>query len=370
MSSFDIVKESSIYPSGRVLQVGGLFDVTISEKSTVHLTGNIPIEEKPWNVGLIVGPSGCGKTTIAKELFGNRIIESFEWSHDRSILDDFPESLSIKEITKLLSSVGFGSVPNWIRPYSVLSNGEKFRTTIARSLAENLDITVIDEFTSVVDRQVAQVASHTVQKLVRNSDRKFVAVGCHYDVIDWLQPDWIYYPEVGKFKWRCLRRRPEIELKIYSVDKTAWRLFSQYHYLSHKLHTAAQCFGAFVGDRCVAFSSYLFFPHRKYNNVKKAHRLVVHPDWQGLGIGGVISEWVGLYLYKKGFRYYQTTAHPGMINYHSKSPRWKKISESSTNGFATGKNTTTGKSGQARHRESALRKTYTFCFVPSTEMLA
>lgn len=369
MSSFDIVKESSIYPSGRVLQVGGLFDVTISEKSTVHLTGNIPIEEKPWNVGLIVGPSGCGKTTIAKELFGNRIIESFEWSHNRSILDDFPGSLSIKEITKLLSSVGFGSVPNWIRPYSVLSNGEKFRTTIARSLAENLDITVIDEFTSVVDRQVAQVASHTVQKLVRNSDRKFVAVGCHYDVIDWLQPDWIYYPEVGKFEWRCLRRRPEIELKIYPVDKTAWRLFSQYHYLSHKLHTAAQCFGAFVGDRCVAFSSYLHYPHKKYKNVKKSHRLVVHPDWQGIGIGGYLSDWLALYLYKRGCRFYQTVAHPALISYHSKSPRWKKISDAQSAGFQTGSSSSI-KSVKRRQKDGNLRRTFTFCFVPSKEMLS
>jgi ABC-type ATPase with predicted acetyltransferase domain len=34
----------------------------------------------------------------------------------------------------------------------------------------------VDEFTSVVDRQVAKVASHTVQKAVRRQSRQLVAV--------------------------------------------------------------------------------------------------------------------------------------------------------------------------------------------------
>jgi ABC-type ATPase with predicted acetyltransferase domain len=48
------------------------------------------------------------------------------------------------------------SVPSWYKPYQVLSNGEKFRADLARKLKSN---TVIDEFTSVVDRTVAKAAS-------------------------------------------------------------------------------------------------------------------------------------------------------------------------------------------------------------------
>jgi ABC-type ATPase with predicted acetyltransferase domain len=69
---------------------------------------------------------------------------------------------------------------------------------MARALSEDTDMVVIDEFTSVVDRQVAQVASHTVQKAVRRTPgRQFVAVTCHYDVTDWLQPDWVYDVAAG-----------------------------------------------------------------------------------------------------------------------------------------------------------------------------
>jgi ABC-type ATPase with predicted acetyltransferase domain len=47
---------------------------------------------------------------------------------------------------------------------------------------------VVDEFTSVVDRQVAQIGSHAVPKLVRREERKPMVATCHYDVLDSLQP--------------------------------------------------------------------------------------------------------------------------------------------------------------------------------------
>lgn len=88
-------------------------------------------------------------------------------------------------------AVGFGSVPSWLKPYHVLSNGEKMRVDLAKSLLEN-DFVVFDEFTSVVDRNVARVASLAIQKAVRKQNKQFIAVTCHEDVIEWLQPDWIF----------------------------------------------------------------------------------------------------------------------------------------------------------------------------------
>jgi GNAT superfamily N-acetyltransferase len=323
MSSFNIVKESKVIKSPRVMQMAGMFDVPIEEKSKIHLNGNLDIDD-----GLIVGASGCGKTTIARELFGDNVISGYQWDGNKSILDGFPQGMSIKEITGLLCSVGFGTSPNWVRPFHVLSNGEQFRVTIARALAEQSDLVVIDEFTSVIDRQVAKVASHTVQKAVKKTNKKLIAVSCHYDIVEWLQPDWIYQPESSHFERRCLRQRPTFDLKIYSIDKSTWNLFSKYHYLDPKLHVGAQCHGAFIDGQCVAFSAYIHYPNASYKNIKKGHRLVVHPDWQGLGIGGKVREWVGQYLYGKGFRFYVTTSHPALLHHYANSPRWKLINES------------------------------------------
>ena len=88
-------------------------------------------------------------------------------------------------------AVGFNTIPAWLRPYGVLSNGEKFRVDLARRLLEGGDLIAVDEFTSVVDRQVAKIGSHAVQKWARGKGRQFVAATCHYDLEDWLQPDWV-----------------------------------------------------------------------------------------------------------------------------------------------------------------------------------
>ena len=54
-------------------------------------------------------------------------------------------------------------------------------------------LTVFDEFTSVVDRNVAKVCSAAIAKGIRRGSIpcRFVAVTCHYDVAAWLEPDWI-----------------------------------------------------------------------------------------------------------------------------------------------------------------------------------
>lgn len=208
----DIVRESPITSSGRVIQVASMFDVPPAEKSRVEWHLEVDLEARPWSVGLIVGPSGSGKSTIARELFGDAMVDEFAWSKDRSILDDFPEEMGIRDLVGLFTSVGFSSPPSWMRPYGVLSNGERFRVHVARALAEQRDgrPVVIDEFTSVIDRQVARVASHAVQKTVRRMGTRFVAVSCHYDIVEWLQPDWILEPHTGKVEWRTPGPHPPL----------------------------------------------------------------------------------------------------------------------------------------------------------------
>ena len=363
MQSFNVKRTSKIIKTGRLLQMSAIYDVPDLTESAVEWQCNLPIDEFNWNIGLIAGVSGSGKTTVAKELFGDRIVENFQWDREKSIIDCFSSELSIKDITNLLTSVGFGSPPNWVRPYHVLSNGEKFRATVARGLAEYQDLLVIDEFTSVVDRQIAQIASHTIQKAVRRRKQQFVAISCHYDIIEWLQPDWIYQPESDDFQRGNLWQRPKIDLQIYSVDKTYWKYFKKYHYMNTNLHNAAQCFGAFISDRCVAFISYLHLIHPKVKDIKQAHRLVVHPDYQGLSIGGILSNFLGQYLADRGFRFHYTIAHPAMINYFAKSPRWKLINS----GRKSKGSKSSAKRVLAKQRNTAQRNTYSFAYLPLTK---
>lgn len=187
MPHFDIVKINQPENTFRVSKIEADFDVK-PEHSCERFVGDIEIPDK-WSIGVIVGGSGTGKSTIAKELFGEHIITGFDYSAS-SVVDDMPKA-NIDVITRMFYAVGFGSVPSWLKPYSVLSNGEKMRMDLARALLER-DFVVFDEFTSVVDRQVAQTACIAVSKAVRKTGKQFVAVSCHYDILDWLEPDWVF----------------------------------------------------------------------------------------------------------------------------------------------------------------------------------
>lgn len=315
---------SPVTRSARVVQMAGLFDVPIAEKTSHCWDADLPIEDRPWNVGLIVGPSGAGKSTLARHVWPQQMAAAYTWSPDRALLDDFPPGMGIRDIISLLTSVGLGSPPAWMRPFRTLSNGEGFRASIARAIAETDGTVVVDEFTSVVDRQVAKVASHTVQKAVRRQGRQFVAVTCHYDVQEWLQPDWVYDVAAGSFAWRSVRPHPTLELHVHQVDRSVWPVFRRHHYLSGDLSSSARCYGGFIGGELVAFTAYVHFPHWGTRNLKMDHRSVVLPDYQGLGISGRMSEWVGQHLYEQGFRYRRVIAHPAVIAYCSRSPRWRE----------------------------------------------
>jgi hypothetical protein len=303
------------------MQLEGLFDLPAARRSERSWSVDLPLETRDWRIGLIVGPSGCGKSTLAKALFPGALCDACEWPPDRSIVDAFPPALGIRELTELLSSVGFSTPPGWLRPFRCLSNGEQFRVTIARVLAETSELAVIDEFTSVVDRTVAQIGSAAIARTIRRSQRRLVAVSCHYDIIDWLQPDWTYDPSTDTFQWRSLQRRPGIVLDISRGSAADWPVFRNHHYLSGGLHRSATCFVARIGDRLAAFTAVLHHPDR-YGGFWREHRTVCLPDFQGVGIGNAMSEYVAALFVATGKRYLSVTSHPGMIEHRRRSSRW------------------------------------------------
>jgi ABC-type phosphate transport system ATPase subunit len=322
MPNFDIVKEVKPKQTFRVASVMGKFDLQ-SDHIVERFTGNIDMP-KNWQIGLIVGKSGTGKTTIAKQLFPDSYITSYEYNAE-TVLDDMPKNCSVDQITSAFNSVGFSSPPSWLKPYSVLSNGQKMRVDLARAILEDQDLFVFDEFTSVVDRNVAQIGSFAMQKAIRKTSKKFIAVTCHFDVKDWLLPDWVFDTDTMTFQSfeGKKKNRPEIKFEVYQTgDKSIWKMFAKHHYLSHSHNNAANVYVALVNDQIAGFISILHFPHPSAKNIKKVHRLVVLPDYQGIGIGLKLLNEIG-YLYKKEkHRYTIVTSSPSLINALKVSEQW------------------------------------------------
>jgi len=324
MPSFDIIKTASPKKTFRVANVMGKFDLQ-SNQIQERFTGMI---EPPadWQIGLIVGKSGTGKTTIAKQIFPDAYITTFDYKAE-TILDDMPEGKSVDEITKTFNAVGFSSPPSWLKPYEVLSNGEKMRVDLARAILSESDLFVFDEFTSVVDRQVAQVGSFAMQKAIRRTKKKFIAVTCHFDVEDWLLPDWVFETDTMAFR-NCegqKKNRPELRFAIYETTEKNyyWKMFAKHHYLNHSHNNAARVFIATVNDEVCGFCSVLHFPHATAKNIKKVHRLVMLPDYQGLSVGIMLLNEVGKFYQKEGFRFTITTSSPSLILGLKKGKEWR-----------------------------------------------
>lgn len=197
MPHFDIIKESKYASTFRNESVKGQFDLSIQSVKE-RFAGNIDIDDKEWQIGLIVGSSGSGKSTIARQIFSDSYINEFKYG-ENSVLDEMPKDKTTEQITSVFNSVGFATVWSWLKPYNVLSNGEKMRVDLANAILSDKKTIVFDEFTSVVDRTIAKTASFAIQKAVRKLDKKFVAVSCHFDIIEWLEPDWVYNTDTNEF---------------------------------------------------------------------------------------------------------------------------------------------------------------------------
>jgi ABC-type lipoprotein export system ATPase subunit/GNAT superfamily N-acetyltransferase len=325
-------EQTSIFPdeSGEVIKLHSRVredetTLAVSQKFDYDFNGEVETEIKvphfhgEFQIGLIVGSSGSGKSTLLKRCFGQE--EEIAWDNSKSIVSNFDGADSGME---LLSAVGLSSIPSWCKPYNVLSSGEKFRADLARRLHSN---SVIDEFTSVVNRDVAKSCSYAVQKYIREHGlNNIVFASCHDDIAEYLQPDWIYNTDTTQFYNGRYLHRPPIELVFHRCGVKQWDMFKKHHYLSHDINKACTCYLVSMNDYPVGFVGSLAFPFGGCTNAWRESRLVVLPDFQGMGIGNTISETVAQMYLDRGCRYFSKTTNPRCGLHRDKSPLWRGTS--------------------------------------------
>lgn len=294
------------------------FDYTFDGTSVFTPPVLPPIESK-FSIGLIVGPSGSGKTTLLSRFGAARVIR---WKKTSAIVSQFQGA---EDAQQRLAAVGLNTIPSWLRPYHVLSTGEQFRADLARRLETGA---VIDEFTSTVDRRVALSCAHAARRYIHKQRlRRVVFATCHYDVVPWLQPDWVFDTSTGRVARRGSVQRPSIKLEIVPCGAKAWAAFSNHHYLSSSINRAARCWLAHWGEHLVGFTAALAFPNGNFKNGWREHRTVVLPDYQGLGLGVRLSDAVASMFVADGRRYFSKTTHPRMGGYRDASPLWRGTSK-------------------------------------------
>lgn len=332
----------SDFDSYRAARVKSLFNA--ESGCNFDLDAELPIESFPWSLGVIVGPSGSGKSSIGTLLYGADSMWAPAWASDRPIIDEIAPTEDFNKVTAALAAVGLGTVPAWLRPYCALSNGERFRADLARVIAEMPQRVVIDEFTSVIDRQIARMGALAFAKSWKReaarTGSRCVLLTCHYDVLEWLEPDWIFdtakaaVPDdaAGAFV-RGNLRRPRFELEIHESDWAAWPRFAPHYYLTLPKMVGSRCYVGTVNGEPVAHVAVSSAHAGKGRAEARASRLVIMPEWQGAGIGlRFLNAIAQLQLEGAGRIHGRSvttifhTTHPGLCAALRRDPSWCQVS--------------------------------------------
>lgn len=302
------------------------FDIQNREETYVDINMNLgEAKNFSWNIGVILGSSGSGKTTILKKC-GQLREPNFD--SEKPLISNF-YWLEPKEATYLLTSIGLSSVPTWLRPFHTLSNGEQYRAKLAYLIASSNDeeVILIDEYTSVVDRDVAKAMSFALQKYIRKQNKKIILASCHYDILEWLMPDWTCSPQKGGVLERCdyLRQgRPQITLQVSRVEAETWDFFKKHHYLTEEVNKSCKFLLFEWNMKPIGIVALINQPgpnERKY--AMAISRIVVLPDFQGMGFGVKLSEFCGGLIRNQGGLCFIKTVNPALGEYFNKSNLWR-----------------------------------------------
>ena len=140
-------------------------------------------EVKDFQIGVIVGASGSGKSLLLKE-FGTEEVPTW---NNKAICSAF---IDYQDAEDRLLGAGLSSIPTWLAPYSILSTGQKYRADVARKLKSGA---LFDEFTSVIDRNTACSLANSIRLYAKRNNLKDVVIATpHHDILEYLQPDWVY----------------------------------------------------------------------------------------------------------------------------------------------------------------------------------
>jgi len=121
--------------------------------------------------------------------------------------------------------------------------------------------------------------------------------------------------------------RPEVNLDVYEIPKEwkqdYWDIFSRHHYLTRSIHKGARMWVAYLWGNPVAFNSVLPLPHGHLKRAWREHRLVVLSDYQGMGIGSCMTEFVGEILQQEDKRFFSKTANIKLGQFRNASDKWR-----------------------------------------------
>jgi ABC-type lipoprotein export system ATPase subunit/GNAT superfamily N-acetyltransferase len=358
-------KPTTVPCSARMAEVCLRFGIS-PQAEPLCIVRDLKLAVGPGQIVLLVGPSGVGKTSVLEHLSrlsgsgGGDGVGGKGWRRavdvgrvrmpgGRAIVDIVASDLGLGESLAVMTSCGLGEPRLWVRQYSELSDGERFRARLARAIGKagvkSGSVLLCDEFCAVLHRRAAWAISFNLRKLLSrrlaesaSGAPAMVAACTHEDIVEDLQPDVTvrlmgggrYVVQEGRVKGRSisfLRR-----LRIERGCKADYEGFAEMHYRStDELGFVDRVFVLRdgVGGEALGVVVYAHGPlelslrneatggrftrnpQRLNREVRILRRLVIHPDVRGCGLGHWL---VSQTLRMVGVPFVECLANMGSVN--------------------------------------------------------
>lgn len=335
----------------RTLAVAEAFGLGVDKSRTQILYDNIRLHIGPQDIVYITGESGSGKSILLKRLehllapnvFNIRHIHV---DHKKPIIDTVGKT--VEEGLELLSRVGLNDAFLFIRKYSQLSDGQKYRYRIAKLIETNRQYWVMDEFCSTLDRDTAKIVAYNVQKLARQEGKAVLAATTHTDLFQDLKPSVHIHKRFGKeVKVHYYPNAPNTEcslvkqMHIQTGTIEDYRQLAQFHYREtggmpppRKIFTLKRQ-KELVGIIVYSYSPIVCFGRNKVFTEKLTtqqlneklsiiSRVVLHPKYRTIGLGAkLVKETLSL----AGTPYVEAVAVMARYNPFFEKAKMQKIAE-------------------------------------------
>jgi len=307
--TFNISYETKTDITDRTVEVAEAFGLGISDYQKHVLYDDVELKIGPKDIVYLTGDSGSGKSVLLKAIVADLNPQEAVKLSDVKIDAEKPlidtVGTSVDEGLKLLSKVGLNDAFLFVRRYSQLSDGQKYRYRLAKLIESGAQWWVMDEFCATLDRETAKIVAFNVQKLARKLGKAVVAATTHTDLFVDLAPSVHIHKRFGrevtvKYYPNKLRAQCSLlqEMTVEEGSYNDWKEVAGFHYRSHRLSFLQKLFilkhrGQICGAVAYAYPL-LSAPCRnrvlKIKNIREANeklarisRVVVHPKYRTIG---------------------------------------------------------------------------------------
>jgi ABC-type ATPase with predicted acetyltransferase domain len=307
--TFNISYETHTKITPRSLVVAEAFGLGIDEAQKFKVL-DATLKIGPRDIVYITGDSGSGKSVLLRAIRADLCDEAVDLSEvavdpDKPLIETV--GATVEEGLELLSKVGLNDAFLFLRTYSQLSDGQKYRYRIAKLIESGKQWWLMDEFAACLDRDTAKIIAYNLQKIARQQGKSVIAATTHSDLQEDLKPSVLvrkrfgaeikidYYPNIPAVECSLIQ-----EMRVEEGTREDWQKLSGFHYRGHKVAVPRKIFRLVRHDELCGVIVYSYPPPACYGRrqvlprmsiqelnklLSIINRIVIHPKYRTIGLG-------------------------------------------------------------------------------------